>query len=307
MPTQTNELMNKGELIRGFRAELSEHAGAIPEKVELALRLAEGWTFEPQGVIGGATCSLVLHGLDSDGRQAVLRVPIAKEEATTGFLAMRAFAGIGGVEIWRQDQASGSTLMPRLLPGSTLAASALTEIEAVIVAAKLFRSLQQATTSDHNWTLERWFRELWDFKPPNEHLLEARVLGLGKELGRHLLDTTTRTTLLHGDLHHFNILQDGDRWVAIDPKGVIGDPAFEPVAFLRNPIDTLADDPDLVNRQRSRIEQFAMELNEPIERIWGWAVAQIALDAAWGDTWAGQWAIVADATVKAKPPEAANL
>jgi len=43
--------------------------------------------------------------------------------------------------------------------------------------------------------------------------------------------------VLHGDLHHFNILSSGDRWLAIDPKGIIGEPEFEPAAYLENKID----------------------------------------------------------------------
>lgn len=36
------------------------------------------------------------------------------------------------------------------------------------------------------------------------------------------------TLLLHGDLHHANVLAAGRApWLAIDPKGVLGDPAWE--------------------------------------------------------------------------------
>ena len=42
--------------------------------------------------------------------------------------------------------------------------------------------------------------------------------------------------LLHGDLQHYNVLLDKDRgWVAIDPKGVVGELEYEVGALLRNP------------------------------------------------------------------------
>ena len=51
-----------------------------------------------------------------------------------------------------------------------------------------------------------------------------------------LCASQTSTRLLHGDLHHYNILRDGDRgWVAIDPKGVVGEVEYEIGAALRNP------------------------------------------------------------------------
>ena len=41
--------------------------------------------------------------------------------------------------------------------------------------------------------------------------------------------------MLHGDLHHENILLDEQRgWLAIDPKGVIGPRAYQPARFLNN-------------------------------------------------------------------------
>ena len=41
--------------------------------------------------------------------------------------------------------------------------------------------------------------------------------------------------LLHGDLHHDNILRKGDRdWVVIDPQGVVGAGFLEAGRFLQN-------------------------------------------------------------------------
>ena len=41
---------------------------------------------------------------------------------------------------------------------------------------------------------------------------------------------------IHGDLHCFNILDDGDRFCGIDPNGMIAPLAFEYVRFIRNDI-----------------------------------------------------------------------
>ena len=53
---------------------------------------------------------------------------------------------------------------------------------------------------------------------------------------------------LHGDMHHFNVLRAGrEPWLAIDPKGLAGDPCFDVCQFLRNPEPV----PLSVNRARS--------------------------------------------------------
>lgn len=45
--------------------------------------------------------------------------------------------------------------------------------------------------------------------------------------------------MLHVDLHHDNILQNGNEWLVIDPKGVVGEPAYEVAAFIHNPMPEL--------------------------------------------------------------------
>jgi streptomycin 6-kinase len=91
-----------------------------------------------------------------------------------------------------------------------------------------------------------------------------------KEVVEQLFATSADPVLLHGDLHHFNILKHGSDWVVIDPKGLTGDPAYEPCAFMRNPVRTSIDKPTL----RARVIKFSEALGYPIERVWGWSFVQ---------------------------------
>ena len=59
-----------------------------------------------------------------------------------------------------------------------------------------------------------------------------------------LLASMDAPVVLHGDLHHFNILSaQRQPWLAIDPKVVPGEPAYETGAFIRNPIPDIYSDP----------------------------------------------------------------
>lgn len=91
-------------------------------------------------------------------------------------------------------------------------------------------------------------------------------------LSDRLLESSPDVCFLHGDLHHENIRLGPAGWVMIDAKGLVGDPAYEPVAFLRNPLDSLATYPDLAGRARSRIDEFAAALDLDPWRIWAWAL-----------------------------------
>ena len=101
------------------------------------------------------------------------------------------------------------------------------------------------------------------------------------------------SVLLHGDLHHFNILS-GKRqpWLAIDPKGVVGEREYELGALLRNPI------PDIVTTMNTkkiltwRVDQLSELLGFDRQKIRAWSFAQAVLAAVWCiDDKADDWRI----------------
>jgi len=114
-----------------------------------------------------------------------------------------------------------------------------------------------------------------DLKIPAEHLQKVR------ELRDQLLKTVSPDVLLHGDLHQDNILKNGNGWVVIDPKGVIGEPAYEVAAFIRNPIPELLNYTDAPNIIYNRITRFAELLELPTKRIFDWCFVQAVLTWIW--------------------------
>jgi len=97
-----------------------------------------------------------------------------------------------------------------------------------------------------------------------------------------LCGSQSKTRLLHGDLHHDNVLLDSKRgWLAIDPKGVIGELEYELGAALRNPYDR----PDIFGQRpviEWRLKQFAAKLPINEMRALRWGFAQAVLSAIWG-------------------------
>jgi streptomycin 6-kinase len=60
-------------------------------------------------------------------------------------------------------------------------------------------------------------------------------LGKAARLARDLPAEPVPPGALHGDLHHENVLSSPRGWLAIDPKGIWGDPAYEAANAFRNP------------------------------------------------------------------------
>ncbi len=86
--------------------------------------------------------------------------------------------------------------------------------------------------------------------------------------------------LIHGDLHHYNILSAGSSWLAIDPKGVIGPAAYEVGPLLTNPLGFL-NRSDAIQIARRRIEILPERLGFERERIREWGIAHSVLSAWW--------------------------
>ncbi len=122
--------------------------------------------------------------------------------------------------------------------------------------------------------LSEWFRALWPAAATH-----GGILLRAAETARALLDTPRETVVLHGDLHHGNVLDFGPRgWLAIDPKGLIGERGFDFVNLLRNPDANTALAPERFARQASVVAEAA-QLDRT--RLLHWTLAFAGLSAAW--------------------------
>jgi streptomycin 6-kinase len=157
------------------------------------------------------------------GDSAVLKVRAASDwESDHEPQALLGWAGRGAVRLLRHDRTRRAVLVERAQPGEDL--STVPATRAIEIAATVAQLL---------WLpAERDFPSIHSFIPAwlDEVAADAEV--------RTLYDKLTRppTTLVHGDLHHHNILRHGDSWVAIDPKPMAGEPEFDIAPLLWNPI-----------------------------------------------------------------------
>lgn len=98
-------------------------------------------------------------------------------------------------------------------------------------------------------------------------------------VARPLLQHPMEPVILHGDFHHDNVLDGGSRgWLVIDPKGLIGERAFEYANLFRNPdlATALA-----AGQMRRRAQIVAREAVLDGKRLLEWVVAYAGLGAAW--------------------------
>lgn len=229
------------------------------------------------------TYNFVAPAVHPDGREAVLKLsPASNAEFPRETAALELVAGDGAIRLIRCEP--GAMLLERARPGTPLRALAEEDdTAATAAAAGVMARYARPAPAEHSFpSVAGWglgfARHRTRFADRPDPIGSAHVRG-AEERFADLLATSGEQVVLHGDLHHDNVLQQGAGWVAIDPKGVVGEGAYETGALLRNAVPASPGDAVVVLERRSR--QLAAALNLDLRRVRGWAYAQAVLAQVW--------------------------
>ena len=232
------------------------------------------WTLRLDGAAFFTPYGSWLAPVLSDGRTAMLKVAFNQEERE-GAALMLWWNGDGAQVLAHEAEA---LLLERAQGMRSLAAMSSSgrddEACAILCAtvAHLHRRRPQPAPSSLV-PLPVWFRQL-----DPAAAIHGGILTTSARLAKELLASRRDEGVLHGDIHHDNVLDFGDRgWLAIDPKGLHGERAFDYLNMFCNPWPAAAT-PGLL-RRRLDIVSRAADL-EP-ERLLRWVVAYAGLSAAW--------------------------
>ena len=224
----------------------------------------------------------VLAAVHADGTEVVLK--LADVDARPEAAALALLDGRGAVALLDADPDLGALLLERVRPGIPLDTTddeAATRVLAALMP-RLWRPVP--ASSDVLPTVEGWgeafarHRAAFGGAGPLDPALFAR----GEAVFAELCASAAELVVLHGDLHHDNVLRaEREPWLAIDPKGVVGEPAFEPGVLLHNPIPGLLamDAPARVLARRLDVLTEMLGLER--ERLRAWGFAQAVLSAVW--------------------------
>jgi streptomycin 6-kinase len=219
----------------------------------------------------------------------VLKVSTDLRETPSEIASLAAFDGRGAAQLLESDAELGGLLLEQIEPGTMLAEyPGLDDDAATRIAANLLGELWRPADSASGITpIESWCAAY----ARNRDVLSRGVSGFPRELFQHadalraqLVVSTDDPVVLHGDLHHFNILRSHRAgWLAIDPKGLLGDRCFDVCQFLVNPGPV----PPSVNSRR--LDIFCAELGLDPVRTRQWCVVHAVLNACWafedGEDW----------------------
>ncbi|GAB1640363.1 aminoglycoside phosphotransferase family protein [Krasilnikovia sp. MM14-A1259] len=297
---------------------LGRIAAARPWLAALPTLIAE--VREQFGVRLGApwhagSCSWVAPAVLPDGTAAVVKIGWPHREMYGEPVALRRWAGRGAVRLLAHDPARHALLLERCEPGTPLSAVDGPATARLRAGAAVLRRLWSVSPPDGPAaTGAPVVERLGDVTAEWAELTQARMDRLrpgydpglvaeGVALLRALPGSAGRTVLLHGDANPGNILAhtavpdsgsavrrgpdggqprlaDVAQWRAIDPKPMVGDPAYDPWPLLEQIDDPFGRD-DAVAVLRERVALLADELELSAERIAQWAVARRVEAALW--------------------------
>jgi streptomycin 6-kinase len=223
----------------------------------------------------------------ANGSPAVLKLGVPSDGHLDNQVeALRIFDGHGSVRLLEHDLRRGALLLERAAPGE--AATALVphddeQATAALIASgrRLHRPPPAGCTlslvSDESTCFAGYLgRFPGDDGPLPRHLVE-RAGALFDEL----CASAPADVVLHGDLHHDNVLRaQREPWLAIDPHGCVGDPGYDCGAMLYNP-DPSRREADLLALVPARLEQLADGYDLPVERVVAWGFVMGILSEVW--------------------------
>lgn len=221
-----------------------------------------------------STTSSDLYKVKFQDQDCALKIfsKVGAKDEVQGSYALEYFAGEGAVKIFRFD--SGAQLMEFIDGENLLTFQRINDQKATRVICSIIKQFKISPPLPQElFPLARWFQSLFREGLGSDFQSAAK-------LAKELLESPLNTTVLHGDIHHENILRHPERgWLAIDPKGLLGEKTFDTANLFYNPGSPL----QIYGCERieSVAEICSKELDIEMKRILSFAYVYGYLKAAW--------------------------
>ncbi len=235
-------------------------------------RLAKQWSLDllpPYNL----SYNYVTPAVRADGTPVVLKVGVPNRELISEMTALRHYNGRGMVRLLEVDEDAGAMLLERITPGTPLAETLDDDVTTRIAADVIRRIIIPAPTdpkgkllSAGGWLsgLQRLRAEFGGGTGP----FPTRMVEQAERAAHEILESSGPPMLLHGDLHHWNILTaERDGWLALDPKGVVGEAEMEICQWMVNLWPDNADHAVLRRQAERRLAIFHEMLGFDLQRM----------------------------------------
>lgn len=221
----------------------------------------------------------------NDGGFSVFKCSLPNKELTNEIAALKYYAGKGAVDLIFANADEGWMLIEYCEPGKMLS-SIENDEQAIVIAIEVMQRLWKPIIYNHEFpTISKWLQGLdrlqtFVIKAPN--LVPSKLIDFAIHASKELLASAGEPVLLHGDLHHHNILSSKrGSWLAIDPKGVVGEREYETGCLMRNPMPQLLQEYNVKKTLKNRLDQMVELTGFDRQRLLYWSIVQAVLAGWW--------------------------
>ena len=255
---------------------------SLPEVVTI---LSEKWQLRDVCEIEGMSWNYVISAYSGIYGDVIIKIGYALDEVLAEVRALQHFDGRGMIRLLAVDEGHHAIMLKRAKPGMTLNDLCPEKFELALrhyistVQDLYYTEAKKKETFPH---IRDWLKAMDQVK--DNPKMPQDILRKAMALRDELLSSAQKEYVLHGDLHYGNVISDRDGWVAIDPKGVVGELVFEVAApscfewILGRNIPKTAMRKKFLHQVTTLSEKLAIITQQ---RIANWLFVRCVLSASW--------------------------
>ena len=271
----------KKKMATVFGKEGEKWLSSLPALVE---RYIEKWQLYMEGPVDNLSYNYVVKVSDCNLRPLILKFGIPGADVTREIHALEIYNGERFAKLIASDETDGVLLLERLVPGCMLS-EVKDEETATLHYVEVWQAVRKPAKPSFP-SIYQLFNGLDEYTkryPKEEGPISGELIAEAHHYVTDIQATSQGDELLHGDLHHYNILYDQKRgWCAIDPKGIVGDMYFDFVPFLFNELCS-----QIILKQR--VERICSLLDVNKTRLLKASIALLTLQTCWAIEDEGNW------------------
>ena len=243
-------------------------------------QLSQYWSLKDITPVDNMSYNYVAKARQKDDTQVVLKISCDNQLIEDEYRALKHFNGQASIKALDIRPDLNALLLEQAIPGKLLKCNYLADVENTIkayagVVNALASQIKPLGAYPH---VKKWCETIDRI---NDKRIKPYYVSKAKELSTFLLNSVEKEYLCHGDLHLENILHHESSWVCIDPKGIIGEMAFEAAAFDLIDKSEWSESHTIQDKIMTRIKLIASALEIEQARLFAWIFLRVIISAQW--------------------------
>lgn len=242
----------------------------LTELPQIFNQCIQKWNLIEGNLSNDLSFNLVCFAKSPEYGDVALKIGVPHPELFTEMEALTLYQGRNICTCYDLDKELGAMLLERIIPGPNLETTPNLHNQ-LLIAADLISQLPIPISSDHGLpTYADWVERTFAKVRKNDKVdpVTLTFVDEAESMFSEIKSWDCPPMLLHGDLHHKNILQKQDgSWVAIDPKGVVGVACMESARFITCHMEFVTGETERVHHLDDMITVFSKKFGESKWRI----------------------------------------